>query len=266
MSDRTQMLSVERLEALARDFEAGGAAERDADEPGVPSSVYYDCAEKLRAALSQPEQEDHVCSIHSHEATGGAVASCSCGWKGKVCVDRVSAERSVDTHRAARPSQPEHQGENGSVRDAATEVLALMDESESSSKLSRDEWVQQGERFFAAKDALAAALAHPHPPTPVLSDEEGERLEEIAYGLETGYFRDESSVVVKFASDAADLLRNLASRGRGWSRGGQYERCPRCNRPGTPRGNFREGTEWNCESCGLPFKVIDPKPPEGAVK
>lgn len=41
----------EAVVELAHDFEIGGQAEREADEPGVPSSVYYDCAEKLHAAL-----------------------------------------------------------------------------------------------------------------------------------------------------------------------------------------------------------------------
>lgn len=48
------------VEALARELEAGGAAERDADEPGVPSSVYYHAAELVRKAapaIREQEQE-----------------------------------------------------------------------------------------------------------------------------------------------------------------------------------------------------------------
>lgn len=38
---------------------------------------------------------------------------------------------------------------------------------------------------------------------------------------------------------------------------GTSEGCPRCGKPGISRGRTREGTAWNCESCGLPFQVID---------
>lgn len=34
------------------------------------------------------------------------------------------------------------------------------------------------------------------------------------------------------------------------------ERCPRCDAPGYQRGYTREGTDWKCEPCGLPFLVI----------
>jgi hypothetical protein len=50
----------ERLNRLVADFEAGGDAERDNDEPGVASSVYYDCAAKLRAALNSEADCDDL--------------------------------------------------------------------------------------------------------------------------------------------------------------------------------------------------------------
>ena len=55
------------------------------------------------------------------------------------------------------------------------------------------------------RDPAAATLPSP-------SQEDGERLRKIAYGLETGYFRDDSSAVIQYAHDAADLLRNLAAQ------------------------------------------------------
>jgi hypothetical protein len=52
-AERAQAELVEGLGDLVEDFEFGGVTERDKDEPGVPSSVYYDCAEKLHALLSK---------------------------------------------------------------------------------------------------------------------------------------------------------------------------------------------------------------------
>jgi len=74
-SERQRIQEV--LEDLAADFEAGGAAERANDEPGVPSSVYFDCAGKLRAALGtldpsgerQTDQEKALEGLPSDLAT-----------------------------------------------------------------------------------------------------------------------------------------------------------------------------------------------------
>lgn len=72
-------------------------------------------------------------------------------------------------------------------------------------------WLKGGDAE-AALAAVERVLPEPGVDVPGARPEISERLKKIAYGLETGYFRDESSAVVEFASDAADLLRNLASR------------------------------------------------------
>ena len=43
-------------------------------------------------------------------------------------------------------------------------------------------------------------------------DLEKARLKSIAYGLETGYFKDDAPAVTDFATKSADLLRELADR------------------------------------------------------
>ena len=43
-----------------------------------------------------------------------------------------------------------------------------------------------------------------------LTEEDRERLRKIAYGLETGYFRDDAPAVLAYALQAADTLRKLA--------------------------------------------------------
>lgn len=43
--------------------------------------------------------------------------------------------------------------------------------------------------------------------TVTLSDDEIERVRQIAYGLETGYFRDDAPAVTSYALDAATFLR-----------------------------------------------------------
>lgn len=70
---------AEGLERLAAELDAGGEAERDADEPGVPSSVYHHAAELLRqhlAAHTQPDSPDQeggdARAQRSPEAIGGS--------------------------------------------------------------------------------------------------------------------------------------------------------------------------------------------------
>ena len=48
----------ERLEGLMAELNAGGDAERDTDEPGVPSSVYYHAAELVRERFLAIFEED----------------------------------------------------------------------------------------------------------------------------------------------------------------------------------------------------------------
>lgn len=49
---------MELLATLAAKFEEGGDAERDADEPGIPSSVYYHAAELIRNRITELSQSD----------------------------------------------------------------------------------------------------------------------------------------------------------------------------------------------------------------
>lgn len=112
MSDRTQTL-LEWCQQRAEENHA-----RRLTAVTASNEAYYrgeaEQFEALVVALSQPEQGEHFCTVEPHEATGGAVARCSCGWAGKVCPDRPTAERSADVHRAATTSRPE-QGETPSL-------------------------------------------------------------------------------------------------------------------------------------------------------
>jgi hypothetical protein len=41
----------------------------------------------------------HITTIQPHQATGGAVAVCTCGWKGTLCSNRAEAEEAATAHR-----------------------------------------------------------------------------------------------------------------------------------------------------------------------
>jgi hypothetical protein len=78
---------------------------------------------KLRAALDSHEDqgqvgEGHVCTIHPHAS--GAVATCTCGWKGIVRRNRNEAEREAEAHRASVTAAPAG-AEEGSRRAGAVE-------------------------------------------------------------------------------------------------------------------------------------------------
>jgi len=81
----------------------------------------------------------------------------------------------------------------------------------------------------------------------VLGDEDRDRLREIAYGLETGYFYNPVREVVEFGLSAADFLRKVSvyKLAEHPSSGAECESCD-------DTGIYEEGSEWApCGECDL---------------
>lgn len=91
----------ERLEAIADQIDYALQARNPLDAEAQDDALFLRDLAKNPGDGGQEEAAgvEHFTSIHPHEATGGAVAKCTCGWGGSLCGNRFEAERSAAAHR-----------------------------------------------------------------------------------------------------------------------------------------------------------------------